>query len=214
MHSLIELLGPGLRSDAHPPTTRRESHDPKGENDDEFHFRLGVVSRTVDRRPPGRNGPPGAPGMDDVASLLGVSTDDLMSSLKSGSSLSDLATQKGVSRDDLLAAIKKGLEADTAASATATGQAGDVDAKAVKIADHKGLPQHHHHHHHAAPTSGGSALQQNLSDLSSALGISSDELVQALQSGLASLSGTGTGTGTGYGVSASLLEGLQVDQLA
>jgi uncharacterized protein YidB (DUF937 family) len=162
---------------------------------------------------------PVPPGIDDVAKLLGVSTDDLMSSLKSGSSLSDLATQKGVSRDDLLAAIKKGLEADTAASATATGQAGDVDAKAVKIADHKGLPQHHHHHHHAAPTSGGSALQQNLSDLSSALGISSDELVQALQAGLSSLSGTsgsgtGTGTGTGYGVSASLLQGLQVDQLA
>jgi uncharacterized protein YidB (DUF937 family) len=165
---------------------------------------------------------PVPPGIDDVAKLLGVSTDDLMSSLKSGSSLSDLATQKGVSRDDLLAAIKKGLEADTAASATATGQAGDVDAKAAKIADHKGLPQHHHHHHHsAASTSGGSDLQQNVSDLSSALGISSDELVQALQSGLASLSGasgsglgSGTGTGTGYGVSASLLQGLQVDQLA
>jgi hypothetical protein len=52
-----------------------------------------------------------------------------------------------------------------------------------------------------------------VADLASSLGISSNELVTALQSGLASTT-SGSGSGTGYGVSPSLLQGLQVDQLA
>jgi hypothetical protein len=155
------------------------------------------------------------PVLSNVANLLGMSTSDLMSSLQSGSSLSDLATQKGVSRDDLLAAITQGLQAD--APAGATGQSSDLSTLAAQIADQKGLHGHHHHGHHHSQSSGSSDLQQNVADLASSLGISSDALVAALQSGLASTgssSGTGTGTGTGYGVSASLLQGLQVDQLA
>jgi hypothetical protein len=48
-----------------------------------------------------------------------------------------------------------------------------------------------------------------VADLSAALGMSSDQLVSALQSGLAA-----SGSAPGYGVSASLLQGLQFDQLA
>jgi DNA-binding phage protein len=144
--------------------------------------------------------------LSNVASLLGMSTDDLTTALRNGSSMSDLASQKGVSRDDLLAAINQGLQ--SSASATASG-AGDTSSLAGQIADRKGVGGHHHHHHGG----GGSSttdLQQNVTDLASTLGISSDQLVQALQTGLAS---TTSGT-PGYGVSASLLQGLQFDQLA
>ena len=137
------------------------------------------------------------PVVSNVANLLGMSTDDLMTSLKSGSSMSDLASQKGVSRDDLLAAITQGLQADQ--SAASTGQSGQSSALAGKIADQKGLPGHHHHHHGGgSPSSSSTDLQQNVADLSAALGISSDQLVSALQSGLAGTAGT---SGSGYGVS-------------
>jgi hypothetical protein len=153
------------------------------------------------------------PVLSSVASLLGMSTDDLVASLKGGSSMSDLASQKGVSRDDLLAAITQGLQADQ--TAAATGQAGDPSALAGQIADQKGLPGHHHHHHHEGGSGGaGTDLQQKVSDLSAALGISTDQLVQALQTGLAGTPSTSAGSASGYGVSASLLQGLQVDQLA
>lgn len=85
---------------------------------------------------------------------------------------------------------------------------------AAQIADQKGLHGHHHHgHHHGGSSSSTTDLQQNVADLASSLGISSNELVTALQSGLASTT-SGSGSGTGYGVSPSLLQGLQVDQLA
>lgn len=155
------------------------------------------------------------PVLSSVANLLGMSTDDLMTSLKSGSSMSDLASQKGVSRDDLLAAITQGLQTDQ--SAATTGQSGQSSALAGQIADQKGLPGHHHHHHHGggSPSSSSTDLQQNVADLSTALGISSEQLVSAIQSGLAGTAGTsGSGASSGYGVSASLLQGLQVDQMA
>jgi hypothetical protein len=152
------------------------------------------------------------PVLSSVANLLGMSTDDLTTSLKSGSSMSDLASQKGVSRADLLAAITQGLQSDQ--SAAATSQAGGTSALAGQIADHKGVPGHHHHHHGGGSSSTSTELQQKVSDLSSALGISNDELVKALQTGLAGTPSASAGSGAGYGVSASLLQGLQVDQLA
>jgi hypothetical protein len=144
--------------------------------------------------------------LSGVANLLGTTTDDLISSLQGGESLSDLASAKGVSRDDLLATIKQGLQANQ----TTTGQTTDLDAMTAKIADRKGLG-HRHHHGGGGIQAGGESLQQRVADLSSALGVSDDELVQALQNGLAS---TGQGATSGYGVSASLLQGLQIDQLA
>ncbi len=145
--------------------------------------------------------------LSGVATLLGTSTDDLITSLQGGESLGDLASAKGVSRDDLLATIKQGLQANQ----SGTGQTTDLDAMAAKLADRKGVGTHRHHHGGGGMQAGGESLQQRVADLSSALGVSDDELVQALQNGLAS---SGSGATAGYGVSASLLQGLQIDQLA
>jgi hypothetical protein len=143
--------------------------------------------------------------LSGVADLLGTTTDDLITSLQDGQSLSDLAAAKAISRDDLLATIKQGLQTNQL-----PGQATDLDALAGKVADRKGTGTHRHHGG-GGIQAGGESLQQRVADLSSALGVSDDELVQALQSGLAS---TGSGATAGYGVSASLLQGLQIDQLA
>jgi hypothetical protein len=143
--------------------------------------------------------------LSGVANLLGTTTDDLIKSLQGGQSLSDLASAKGVSQDDLLATIKQGLQANQ----PMTGQANDLDAMAAKIADRKGTGRHHQRS--GGIQAGGETLQQRVADLSSALGVSDDELVQALQNGLGS---TGQGATSGYGVSPSLLQGLQIDQLA
>ena len=140
----------------------------------------------------------------NVADLLGMSSDDLVAALRNGSSMSDLASQKGISRDDLLAAITQGLQ--SSATAAGSSASADQDTVAARIADRKGSGGHHHHH------GGGSQaadLRQNVTDLAASLGISTDQLVQALQTGLA-----GTGGTSGYGVSGSLLQGLQFDQLA
>ena len=143
--------------------------------------------------------------LSGVANLLGTTTDDLIKSLRGGESLNDLAAAKGVSRDDLPATIKEGLQANQ----TTTGQGTDLDAMAARIADRKGTG--HRHPHAGGIQAGSESLQQRVADLSSALGVSDDELVQALQNGLGS---TGQGATSGYGVSASLLQGLQIDQLA
>lgn len=143
--------------------------------------------------------------LSGVANLLGTTTDDLIKSLQGGQSLSDLASAKGISQDDLLASIKEGLQANQ----TMTGQANDLDAMATRIADRKGTG--HRHHSSGGIQAGGESLQQRVADLSSALGVANDELVQALQSGLGA---TGQGATAGYGVSPSLLQGLQIDQLA
>ena len=88
--------------------------------------------------------------LGNVASLLGMSTDDLITSLKGGTSMSDLASQKGVSRDDLLAAITQGLQN----SQNAASQPTDIATLAAKIADQKGLPGHHRHHQGSGAASG------------------------------------------------------------
>ncbi len=145
--------------------------------------------------------------LQNVATLLGMSTDDLTTALRNGSSMSDLASQKGISRDDLLAAITTGLQTST--NTVASGQA-DTGARASQIADRKGIGGHHRHHHGGG--SSGTDLQQNVADLAASLGVSTDQLVQALQTGLAGTDASGGATG--YGVSSSLLQGLQIDQLA
>lgn len=145
--------------------------------------------------------------LQNVASLLGMTTDDLTAALRNGSSMSDLASQKGISRDDLLSAITAGLQ--TSANAVASGHA-DTSARAGQIADRKGIGGHHHRHHGGG--SSASDMQQNVADLAASLGVSTDQLVQALQTGLAGTDASGGAAG--YGVSSSLLQGLQIDQLA
>jgi hypothetical protein len=143
--------------------------------------------------------------LSGVANLLGTTTDELIKSMRDGESLSDLASAKGVSRDDLLATIKEGLQANQL-----TGrQPIDLDAMAAKVADRKSGATHRPGGD-GAGMAGGESLQQRMADLSTTLGVSDDELAQALQNGLAPASAAVPG----YGVSASLLQGLQIDRLA
>jgi hypothetical protein len=82
--------------------------------------------------------------MQPVADLFKMSSDDLMSELKSGKSLADIAQEKGVSRDDLINAVKQGL------SQNGNVDASKLDEIANRIVDHKpgahGAHGHHHHH--------------------------------------------------------------------
>jgi hypothetical protein len=144
--------------------------------------------------------------LSGVANLLGTTTDDLIKSMRGGESLSDLASAKGVSRDDLLATIKEGLQANQLPAR----QPIDPDAMAAKVADRKSGGTHRHGDGGSGIQAGGERLQQRMTDLSTTLGVSDDELVQALHNGLA----PGSAAVPGYGVSASLLQGLQIDQLA
>jgi hypothetical protein len=144
--------------------------------------------------------------LSGVADLLGTTTDDLIKSMRGGESLSDLAAAKGVDRDDLLATIKQGLQTN----GLTAGQPADLDAMAAKVADRKGAGTHRHGGAAAGIQAGSESLQGRISDLSTTLGVSDDELVQALQNGFA----PGASALPGYGVSASLLQGLQIDQLA
>jgi hypothetical protein len=143
--------------------------------------------------------------LSGVASLLGTTTDDLIKRMQGGESLSDLASAKDVSRDDLLATIKQGLQTDQFTAR----QPVDLDAMAAKVADRKSAGTHRHGGGAGIQT-GNEGLQQRMADLGTTLGVSDDELVQALQNGLA----PGSGAASGYGVSASLLQGLQIDRLA
>jgi hypothetical protein len=144
--------------------------------------------------------------LSGVANLLGTTTDDLIARMRGGESLSDIAAAQGVSRDDLLATIKEGLQANGAAAR----QPVDLDAMAAKVADRKSAGTHRGSGAGAGVQTGSESLQQRMADLGTTLGVSDDELVQALQNGLA----PGSGATSGYGVSASLLQGLQIDQLA
>jgi uncharacterized protein YidB (DUF937 family) len=61
--------------------------------------------------------------MDAAAKLLGTTTTDLASSLKSGQSLAAIASSKGVSQDDLVKAISTALtQADSSLSADQANQ--------------------------------------------------------------------------------------------
>jgi uncharacterized protein YidB (DUF937 family) len=64
-----------------------------------------------------------AVGMQAAAQTLGVSTDELTSSLRSGQSLTSLASSKGVSQDDLITAISAALQqSDTSLSSDQASQ--------------------------------------------------------------------------------------------
>jgi hypothetical protein len=141
--------------------------------------------------------------LSGVADLLRTTTDDLIGRMRGGESLSELATAQGVSRDDLLATIKQGLQTNQL-----TRGPMDLDAMAAKVADRKSAGGHRHAG--GGIQAGSESLQQRMADVSTTLGVSDDELAQALQDGLA----PGAGSVPGYGVSASLLQGLQIDQLA
>src|SRR5262249_41979708 len=101
--------------------------------------------------------------MDNTAQLLGMSTDDLQSALKSGQTLDDLASAKGVSSTDLTNAIKTDIQADKPAGAHGA---------------------HHGHHHKSNSDSDATTADNNLATLASSLGVSQTDLLSKLTQGV------------------------------
>ena len=111
--------------------------------------------------------------MTSVADLLGMSTDDLKSALKSGSTMADLAKSAGVSEDD--------LESTIASTLPATGPDGvSATDMAAKIASGHGP---HGHPQGAPPAKPAADAAGGLDTLSSALGVSSSDLLARLTDG-------------------------------
>jgi hypothetical protein len=93
------------------------------------------------------------PSMDNTAQLLGMSTDDLQSALKSGQTLDDLASAKGVSSTDLTNAIKTDIQANKPAGAPDLSD-DQLTKMATDIAAGKGPGGAHHAHHGHRPSPG------------------------------------------------------------
>jgi uncharacterized protein YidB (DUF937 family) len=110
--------------------------------------------------------------MKAVAEKLGMSTDDLKAKLKDGSTMADLAKTAGVSQDDLVSTIKATLptQGPDGASMDTTQMATDI-ANGVR-------PQRH-----SSQDKPEVDLGQGLDALSTALGISSDDLMDRLTNG-------------------------------
>lgn len=114
-----------------------------------------------------------------VADSLGMSTGALKKGLAAGKSLTEIASSAGVGKDDLVATI-----ASTLSSTTRDGSAVDTTAMATHIADstRQAPPPRPSD---AGRGSGGEApdLGKGIDTLASALGISSDNLLQRLTDG-------------------------------
>jgi hypothetical protein len=114
--------------------------------------------------------------MKAVAEKLGMSTDDLKSALKSGSTMADLAKKAGVGQDDLVATI--------ASTLSATGRDGaTVDTTAMATDISNGVRPQRAAHAPAPEPASQPDLGQGLDALSSALGISSSDLLDRLTGG-------------------------------
>ncbi len=143
--------------------------------------------------PPGSQTPP---GLQTLATDLGVSTTDLQTARASGESLSDFATSKGISQDTLLAAVKDSITTNAPAGATPLSS-DQLNAMATDMVNRKPGGGGGHHHHHGA-----SSVQLPDSSLLSALtgtdGTSSTDttLTQLLQQLTSSQSSTTTGDPT------------------
>jgi hypothetical protein len=175
----------------------------------------GVDATQFAQRPHGHHRPP---PMDQTASLLGMSTDDLQKAQKSGTTLTELAAQKGISKDDLVASIAKDMQADKPEGAPELS-ATQMTEMATNIADGvrptgppPGAPPQ------GGPSSGdGDRASQNLSSLASALGTDADTLLSRLQSGddLSSwLSSLTSATGYGSSAASTVSGGVALDTYA
>lgn len=126
--------------------------------------------------------------LQSAGSVLGMSTSDLTTALRSGQSLAQIAQQKGVSQSDLTTAVTKAL--NTAQQNGATLPA-DASTMAQQIVSQTGgaSGHHHHHHHHGGGSADGSSSSSDtsgdsmLSSISSALGMQPTDLLQALVGG-------------------------------
>lgn len=60
-------------------------------------------------RPPAGVNEPDTEALNNVADVLGMPSEDLLSALQSGTNLADLAAQQGVAANDVLSAVKPGM---------------------------------------------------------------------------------------------------------
>jgi lambda repressor-like predicted transcriptional regulator len=159
---------------------------------------------------------PGGGLLQTAAQALGLSTDDLVSQLKSGKSLDDVASEQGVSHDDLAAAIKAGMPPERAADA-------DADATVESIISRKGMPDRPQGPPPPARAAGDSASgvlgssltdaqQSTLDALSDLLGTDSSSLMDSLKSGSSTLADLLSAKGVDQSSLASILQdGLLFD---
>jgi hypothetical protein len=104
------------------------------------------------------------PGLQTLATDLGVSTSDLQTARASGESLSDFATSKGISQDTLLAAVKDSITTNAPAGSTPLSS-DQLNTMATDMVNRKPGGGGGHHHHHG----GGGGVQMPDSSLLSAL---------------------------------------------
>ena len=86
--------------------------------------------------------------LDGVANMLGMSTDNLRSALKQGSSISDVAAQKGVSTSSIVSYIEQQVQQQRASKGLAP-----VNQQALDQVVSRAVTRHRHgHHQHANPS--------------------------------------------------------------
>jgi LysM domain-containing protein len=173
--------------------------------------------------------------LQPVATLLGTTTQSLMSEIQSGQTLSSIASSQGISQSSLISAIEKGLQnaAPQGSSQNAPSQT-DLTTIAQNIANGTmPIGAHHHHRGLGEPSNSTSSNQDDnsgsdssttgnssttasseFSALATALGLDPDSLLQSLTSGE-----TLTSIASAQGVSSSNLQsilssGLQIDTTA
>lgn len=140
--------------------------------------------------------------MAPVAQALGMSIDELRAARRDGKTLDQLAAGKGVSHTDLVAAIKQGLKdagghgPGGVQAASSTSTIDPLDRIAEDIATGMG-PGGPHGAHHRPPMGVNNPNTDILTNVSSLLKMSSDDLVAALTNGtsladLAKQRGVGT----------------------
>ena len=86
--------------------------------------------------------------LDGVANMLGLSTDNLRSALKQGSSISDIAAQKGVSTSSIVSYIEQQVQQQRAAKGLAP-----VNQQALDQVVSRAVDRHRHGHHQHAKQS-------------------------------------------------------------
>jgi hypothetical protein len=174
--------------------------------------------------------------LQPVATLLGTTTQDLMTKIQSGQTLSSIASSQGVSQNSLVSAIEQGLQNAAPQGSSQNGPSqSDLATIAQNIASGT-MPVGGHHRHHGLGgsfNSTGSSLADNsgsdststtsassttastaFSTLASDLGVDPNSLLQSLVSGE-----TLTSVASAQGISASNLQsilstGLQIDTTA
>ncbi len=80
--------------------------------------------------------------LDGVANMLGMSTDNLRSALKQGSSISDVAAQKGVSTSSIVSYIEQQVQQKRASKGLAP-----VNQQALDQVVSRAVNRHRHGHH-------------------------------------------------------------------